>query len=108
MKNTKLMRIGDENLTIQFWLGKLEVGLISKTISYGVSYIPKLKQNRTVSIWLYMAGKGDSTSHRSVDEALKKFKSSCGEGFSVLRRTERETSDVLEKEITTRLTWGTI
>lgn len=99
------MKIGNERRITKFWLGKIEVAHIYHCVSYGVSYIPRLKQTKTVDTYLTIGDEQDKKC-KDVEEAYSKLKKLCQGDFDVLQTTEDYKNDIVEKEVRQRYVWG--
>ena len=105
--NKTTMKIGDKYQTIIFKLGKLKVAEIHYCLSYGVSYIPKLKQNMNEYTWLtYMEKDPERAQFKTIDQALAKLKEMCGVGFDSLVRLDGKIHDEIETKEVSPAIWG--
>lgn len=111
MRKSKLMKIGEERTFIDLWLGKLKVATIYHCISYGVSYIPQLKQHRSEDVYLSYFDRCEEDRElkfKSMDSARDRLQDMCGSAnFSRLTETKKYKNTVEEKEVQPAL-WGPI
>lgn len=107
--NKTPMKIGDKTQTIIFKLGKLKVAEIHYCLSYGVSYIPKLRQYEQEYCWLsYMEKDPERAQFKTIDQAVAKLKELCGRGFDSLVRLDGKISDDIEVKEVSPAIWGSV
>jgi hypothetical protein len=105
--NKAPMKIGERRQTITFKLGKLKVAEIHYCLSFGVSYIPKFKQNEQESCWLsYMDKDPETAQFKTIDQATAKLKELCGWGFDSLVRLDGKVHDDIETKEVSPMVWG--
>ena len=106
--NKTPMKIGDKTQTITFKLGKLLVAEIHYCLSYGVSYIPKLRQYRQEYCWLsYMKKDPEKAQFKTIDQAVAKLKELLGnENFERLSRHDGKICDDIKEKQVSPMVWG--
>jgi hypothetical protein len=108
--NKTPMKIGERSQVITFKLGKLQIAEIYYCLSYGVSYIPKLRQYCNESTWLsYMDRETEKPNFKTIDQAIEKLKEMVGEeNFKCLTRHDGKVSDDIEEKEVSPAVWGSI
>jgi hypothetical protein len=111
LREKRLMKIGERRQKIIFKLGTLKVAEVYYCLSYGVGYVPKLKQYCDESTWLttMTSGQGERANYKTVDQAIEKLKELAGkENFARLTRHDGKVfDDIKEKEVQSAL-WGEV
>jgi hypothetical protein len=99
----RTIKIGDEYTRIIFMLGGMEVARIISDKSYGVLYIPKIRQTKHTTTWLILPNRDSSEGFivcKNIGCAINKLKKLCGDkAFPLLKQVKEGTSNVIKKDV---------